>query len=457
MQDLWLYDTSNYMWHNPVLPPASQKPDARSSFSLLPHDLGAVLHGGYSRVKANEKAGRTKGGAQAVRTVLQPMVHQDTWFLKISPPGPDALPSAPPTVRWERRKRTANAPNPPRAGATMAYHKSRGISFGGVHDVENSEEGIESEFFDTLYAWNIDRNRFFQLALRKAKGQAKKQTAERGGRRGRGKADEEELLRNLAALETKGTIEASEAMDIDKPEEERKAEVPEQPVLYTMPRPRFNAQLAVQDDMLYIYGGTYEAGDREFTFDEMWAIDLGKLDGVKQIFHRELDNWLGSDDEDSNGEEDEDEEDEDDSDGEEEEEGPQAPAADRDDMESVTTTATQDETSSEATFVDEEPQGSAQADPRPFPRPFETLRDFYARTSAEWQGLLLEELRAQEAGPNSTIKELRKEAFALAETRWWDCREEVMALEDQQEEAGIGEVVSLADKVASGGAATRRR
>ena len=28
----------------------------------------------------------------------------------------------------------------------MAYHKGRGILFGGVHDVEENEEGIESEF-----------------------------------------------------------------------------------------------------------------------------------------------------------------------------------------------------------------------------------------------------------------------------------------------------------------------
>ncbi len=35
----------------------------------------------------------------------------------------------------------------------------------------------------------------------------------------------------------------------------------------------------------------------------MYAIDLGRLDGVKQIFHREPENWLGSADEDSEDEE----------------------------------------------------------------------------------------------------------------------------------------------------------
>jgi hypothetical protein len=43
----------------------------------------------------------------------------------------------------------------------------------------------------------------------------------------------------------------------------------------------------------------------------------------------------------------------------------------------------------------------------------------------------------------------------VVEERWWDCREEVTALEDEQEAAGIGEVVRLEDR--EGGGAGRRR
>jgi len=56
-----------------------------------------------------------------------------------------------------------------------------------------------------------------------------------------------------------------------------------------------------------------------------------------------------------------------------------------------------------------------------------------------------------------TVKELKKDAFAIAEEKWWDCREEIRALEDEQEEAGIGEVVSLADKSGGGGGGVYRR
>lgn len=112
----------------------------------------------------------------------------------------------------------------------------------------------------------------------------------------------------------------------------------------------------------------------------------------------------------------------------------------------------------DTSITEPDPVGSAMADNLPHPRPFEALRDFYARTSAQWQEVLLEEQKegGQQAG--KSIKEARKGAFERAEEKWWDCREEIQALEDEQEEAGIGEVINLADKAASTpGAAGKRR
>lgn len=458
LQDLWVYDTRNFVWHSPDK--LAQKPDPRSSFSLLPHENGAVLFGGYSRVKVTTKAGnQTKGGGQATRNILKPVVYQDSWMLKVTAPSKEAPAKTPPGLVWERRKKPANAPNPPRAGSTMVWHKGRGISFGGVHDVENSEDGIESEFFDSLFVWNIDRNRFFPVTLRRARNNAKKaQTgSDRGGRRGRGKADEEELLKNLAALNAQGTVSGADAMEVDVQDsasEDEEDPLAAQPVSMIMPHPRFNAQLAVYGDMLFIYGGTYEKGDQEFTFDEMHAIDLVRLDGVKQIFRREFEAWIESDEEeDSEGEDGEDS----DEDGEDSEGA--APSA-KDDVQSVTTAV--GSVVSEQTLVEvevEEAMGSALSDDKPHPRPFESLRDFFFRTSIQWQEILLENIRRKDGAmaANKSVKELRKEAFMIAEDKWWDCREEISALEDAQEDAGIGEVVSLADRGDQGGVTGRRR
>jgi hypothetical protein len=375
--------------------------------------------------------------------ILKPVVHQDTWFLRIMAPPADAAASVGPTVRWERRKKPANPPNPTRAGATMAYHKGRGISFGGVHDVEATEEGIESEFYDKLYAWNTDRNRFFPLGLRRSRAAAKKQVSTQVSKaRNRSKADEEELLRNLALLETKGVVSHvdPEEMNIDTPEgEEYTQSNLSLTVQFEMPHPRFNSQLAVQEDTLYIFGGTFERGDQEFTFNDLYSIDLVKLDGVKVIFSHEPERWHdpvqnGSDDEEDDDEEYSGEGSEDDDD---------------DDVMSIDAAPTTLTDVAEAIQVDPEADQQTEIlvqDSRPYPRPFESLKEFFSRTSTEWQDILLSKIKKQGIGTEKTLKEIRKEAFDLAEAKWWDCREEITALEDEQEAAGIGEVVSIVDR-----------
>jgi hypothetical protein len=431
------------------------------------------LYGGYSRVKATVSANKSaKGASQGQKNILKPMIHQDCFFLRITQPAPDAPPNTPPAVRWERRKKPANTPSPARAGTTMAFHKGRGVLFGGVHDVEESEEGMDSEFFNQLFAWNVERNRFFPLALRKPRVQKKNAGNEqRVGRRGRAQANEEELLKQLAALEAGASLEDADGMDIDlKPKDEpEEPEKPtrEMPVTMEFPHPRFNAQLAVQDDTLYIYGGTFEKDDREFTFDDLYAIDLGKMDGCKEVFNREVENWVGSDDEDD----DEDDDEEDDEEDEEDEEGDM----EMPDEEQIRTPSSRkkkqaqgdpvaDTASSTTSAEDLESEADTAAtsvdDGLPHPRPFESRREFFTRTSNEWQEVLMTSLRWKGVQPETlTVKEIKTKAFELSEEKWWDCREEITLLEDEQEAAGIGEVVSLQDRGegASAGGAGRRR
>lgn len=450
LQDTWVYDIRENVWHEFKLPPASQKPDARSSFSWLPHEFGAVMFGGYSRVKAIV-GGKVQGKGAPQRNVLKPMVHQDSWFLRLSLPAGEVPPGTPPTMRWERRKRPANAVNPPRAGITMAHHKGRGVFFGGVHDVEASEEGIDSEFFQELFIYNIDRNRMFPLSLRRPKlGNKGRGNAPRV--RNRGKADEEELLRNLAALETKGTIGDSDDVEMKATQDdESESEKKEYPIKFEFPHSRFNALLTAQDDTLYLYGGTFERKDVEVTFSDLYAVDLNKLDGVKELYYVEPAN-LNATMEESDDEADDEDMDLDDDDDSEDSDvdeifsptDPRSPAA---------TDITDAASVSPPEPMEVETEKLASQDPRPFPRPFESRADFFRRTTNEWQKYVLDYVRD---AASLSIKELREKAFSNSEERWWDCREEVQALEDEQEAAGIGDVVSLGDR-GDAGAGGRRR
>lgn len=48
-----------------------------------------------------------------------------------------------------------------------------------------------------------------------------------------------------------------------------------------MPRPkaRIGAQVAVVGNTLWLLGGIIEIGDKEVTLDDMWSLDLVKMDG----------------------------------------------------------------------------------------------------------------------------------------------------------------------------------
>ena len=290
-----------------------------------------------------------------------------------------------------------------------------------------------------MFAFNIERNRFFELSLRRAKSMPTKQTDDRS-KRGRSKADEAELLRNLAALKASGTLSNAENMQMDLSDEEEKPPPPK-PTLSSFPHRRFNSHLAVQSDTLFILGGSYEHRDKEFTFDDMHTVDLARLDGVREIFRRDPSGWGEEDQSQSEGSDESELSDEEMIT--EDSGGVLLPIED----ESVLEAAEHTE-APKLEETDEEPMDME--DNRPYPRPFESLRGFYGRTSLEWQKFVMDSIRYGGDGISYTPKELRRVSFEAAESRWWDCREELMAEEDRQEEAGIGEVVNLADRVQEG-------
>ena len=185
-----------------------------------------------------------------------------------------------------------------------------------------------------------------------------------------------------------------------------------------LPQKRFNATLAVgMDDKLYIYGGTYEAhGRREVTIDDFHVIDLGKLDGVRQLWSRTV---IEEESEDEEEDDDEDNEDEDMPD----EDEPSDPQEMQVDTPTPSATPVAELEATEETKSSFNPSF-------PQPLPFETLKAYYDRTAKEWLVLTTDKSKAG-----------RREAFIKAEGYWWECREEIREIEEQMEESGVQEVV----------------
>ncbi|OLL22614.1 Kelch repeat-containing protein 3 [Neolecta irregularis DAH-3] len=396
LDDLWVFDVHEYTWTKIEFAPHTQRPEARSGFSLLPAADGAVLIGGYSRMKE----GKNSRG----------IVHTDIWLLRMS--------STLKNIRWEKRRKPGFAPSP-RVGYQMVYHRGRGLAFGGVYDSLDEEENLESTFFNDLYAYQTEMHRWYGLQLRPPRQRTRKIVEHR---RQRGKVADDELLQLQKAIEQSTGLDDDD-LTVDVSQGNTLHE--EIKLSMELPHERFNTMLAVSNDVLYIYGGSFESS-REYTLDSFHAIDLVKLDGVRTIWETpiEEERWEGSASETESEDDEEDDEEED-----EEEEALESGHVLSETRKDSKSTRVDDPGSNEPVST---------IDPSlPIPKPFESLKEFYDRTAAAWLEVAMEKSR-------SRGKELRKDGFIRAEMHWWDCREEVRALEDKMDEEGdlgMGEVV----------------
>lgn len=181
------------------------------------------------------------------------------------------------------------------------------------------------------------------------------------------------------------------------------------------PLPRIKCGAIVNRHTLFIYGGLVEIGDREVTLDDMWSLDLRKRDGWTCVYpgtmHKQV--WRGAihDDDDSyistgtgnNDDDDDDDNDDDDSGSDVDDE--LIVGADRD-AEKNTEELVQLRSDYDLDNAMRTPQEG------------EALADFYSRTSAYWNEQATEALKASGGPDEPTKKELKREGFQLARTRF---------------------------------------
>ncbi|CUA77603.1 Kelch repeat-containing protein 3 [Saccharomyces cerevisiae S288c] [Rhizoctonia solani] len=420
--DLWVFDTQLYTWKQIEFGPTARRPSARSGFSFLPATEGAILHGGY--VKEYVKGKRVEGKAL-----------EDTWLLQMNPDDPLK-------PKWEKRKKVGYAPTP-RSGCTMALWATRstGVMFGGVYDEDTSEETLDSVFYQDMYGYQMTGNgRWISLTLRKQKQKGKKPQV----------------------TQQKQQKDGSDT-DMDEPEQPRPkvAATPSAPTEpeQTVPLPRYNALLAVLRNTLYIYGGIFERGSREYTLDDFYSLALDKLE--RFVCLKPCDVVFAENDDSSEDEDDSDDESEDD-DGESEsgDEGEDGSEGERENPPPKTKNKKQkEETQME---IDEKVEPVKESDVKEVedaevdeltkqaqtflgvskdttrspeetistPLPGETLAMFYARSREYWAQ------KAHESSDNRG-KLLRRDGFALAEERYETYKPLLKEVERILEEAGL--------------------
>lgn len=444
--DLYVFDLDNFKWQEIKPTPGCLWPSARSGFQLFVYQDDIYLYGGYSKEVSSDKNSSEKG-----------IVHSDMWLLD------------PKTWVWNKVKKGGMPPGP-RAGFSMCVHKKRAVLFGGVVDMEAEGDVLMSLFLNELYGFQLDIHRWYPLELRKEKSTKDKNKKKKdedaicnapsnrsidpmevvscatndeddnmdcdevGNMESNIDDISSNLERNIRVDSSEVVVKSNMKIHESSSKLLRPSSTPEEVV---KPCGRINSSMVVGRDTLYIYGGMMEIRDQEITLDDLYALNLSKLDEWKCLIPASESEWVEA----SEDDEEEDDDDEEDSEDENEEKYDSDESDDdEDDVEATNGGVLGDAVAiikgegkklrrkEKKARIEQIRASLGLSDSQRTPMPGEALKDFYKRTNNYWQMAAYEHT-------SHTGKELRKDGFDLAEGRYKELKpilDELAVLEAEQ-------------------------
>lgn len=318
--DVHIFDLETYTWQK--IESAGIPPAPRSGCILLPTiDNKLVVYGGYSKIKLK-------------KDVEKGCVHDDM-FLLTQVNKNDAI-----KYKWTSVKQSGVRVSPRcGASATLTQHgANQAFVFGGVYDDDDDEETLRGTFYNDLFALDLEKLHWRAVTLSEKK-ETTDGTEGTKRRRRRKKQKDETRTSDDEEEEEEGEEENEGSDEKEESEESPSAQsvVVEDDGIFTVtigpassrigsslpeissmaiteekkfrPLPRINAGMAVKHNVLYLYGGMVEEGEREYTLRDFYSLDCRKLDKWNILMADDLSQtWFESSDDSEDSEEDESEE-----------------------------------------------------------------------------------------------------------------------------------------------------
>ncbi|KAG7329497.1 hypothetical protein KOW79_007671 [Hemibagrus wyckioides] len=381
--DVHSFNLDTFAWSRLALSGSAPSPRSACQMTTTPDSSGVIIYGGYSKSRAK-------------KDVDKGTIHSDMFLMKKEGKEEQEKWS------WSRVNPSGVKPHP-RSGFSLAVGLAgRAILFGGVCD-EEDEETLEGDFFNDLYLYDINKNRWFPGQLKGNKSEKKKRR--RGKKAGEDEGQENELKQESGeaaeqpievvkeivtedgtVMTIKQAIPTVQESEEEEDEEEEDEDEGGAAAPMVEPCPRSSAMAAVKHGKLYLYGGMFEVGDRQFTLNDLYCLDLHKMEQWDVLVEMDpkTQEWL--------------EESESEDDGEEEE----GKAGEDEDEE--------DESSEEEEESDDEGE-----DDHPPVKPGESVSEYQSRTEAYWQRLARSNM-----GSEAKDKKVNKVALAMAKVFYED-------------------------------------
>jgi len=280
--DVYAFDLENYTWNK--LEPTGTPPAPRSGCVMVALPDGKVLiYGGYSKEKIK-------------REVDKGVVHADMFLLTPEKSDVSGL-----KWKWVAVKQSGTRISP-RCGMSLATAPgNKAYAFGGVWDVEESEEDLAGTFYNDLHILDLDKTQWWTVML------SGKKDSEKHRRRRKEKNelhsdaendDYDNALNEMKISESQEDVHdsetgkvpsvsvASHAMVSDDgifkvtvgpatsvASSQQNAESSSGAHVFT-PSPRMNCGLVVKHGILYLYGGLVEDGDKQFTLSDFYSLGM---------------------------------------------------------------------------------------------------------------------------------------------------------------------------------------
>ncbi|CRK86889.1 CLUMA_CG000714, isoform A [Clunio marinus] len=288
--DVYCFSLESYNWTK--LETSGIAPSPRSGVIMgATEDGKVIITGGYTKTSAKSDAERG-------------ITHNDSFMLQEVDGG---------KWKWSNIKPGGRRPAPRSAVACTSGYGGRIYTFGGVMDTEEDDENLRGQFSNEIHFLDTSGG---GLVWRKVEIKPRKSEQPQ-------KSSNEEVM-EVTPIKT--TTDGVFTVTVGGAAPSKQTSVEQHDYIDVGgPSPRMNAGIVLVRHNLYVFGGSYEQGNRLFTLCDFYSLDINKTEAWRtHIGNLPSLTWFGSDSEDSSSNESEEDESDD-----EEDEG----SADSDEME----------------------------------------------------------------------------------------------------------------------------
>ncbi|XP_053672315.1 kelch domain-containing protein 4 [Anopheles nili] len=299
--DLYAFSLESYTWTK--VEPAGVAPPARSGCCMVANADGKILiWGGYSKATVKKEVDRGTTHTDMVALVADKADSKSTTGQQ--------------TYKWTSVKANGKKPAPRSGMAVALAPNGKAYALGGVMDTEEDEEDVRGLFSNELHALDTASCSWRKLELA-AKTRKNAGKASNDGVKMQDEPKNDPPTADAKVVSDDGvfTMTVGGSGTVSAKGATKTADSADGEVLdLGGPSPRMNAATVVCKGHLYVYGGLFESGSRQFTLSDLYSLDLHKLDVWKTLIANSLNSseWLGSDSEGDSSDDDDDDDDDDD-------------------------------------------------------------------------------------------------------------------------------------------------